>query len=268
MCVVYFWFHIKLPPWEPDASLGIWSNARSLVDDVASRFPIPASTTESRSSQTLSHDFVGPNISRFYGVQINRTDSLDEHLQLDNFDPSIAAPPKESSIQSGQMTMNVFCDTRVLETLFTEKLDDGSPVCPLPRALYFEVSRSFGLLFPKISHCETYFGDTVSRNLSLYYFTAPRERNLSHYNVFKARLSVLLNIYNSPTIHWWHPLVDRRNKREHLTLWIAIWAFLFGVFSLLTGVVSGIYAVKQYDLGLAAACAESGDHPRMRKYCG
>ncbi|KAK1990351.1 hypothetical protein LX36DRAFT_414158 [Colletotrichum falcatum] len=271
-CVVYFWFRVRMMPYE-FASNGPWSHERSLVHNVVSRFPGPAPAVEAGFGQTLSHDFTGPNISRFYGIRIQRTDSLDRHLELDNHDPSIGITRKRYFVQKRDLrrkhpTLRVFCDTPALETLFREELDDGSPACPMPRALYRDVSNSFGILFPRPALCAAYFGDAAARDLSWGYYSSARERNLARYDRFRARLGVLLDVYNSPTVHWWHPLVDRRNKREHFTLWIAIWAFVFGFLSLLTGLVSGVYAVKQYDLGLAAACAESGDHPRMKSYCG
>ena len=61
--------------------------------------------------------------------------------------------------------------------------------------------------------------------------------------------------------------MDRRNKKEHATQLIALWAFLFAFLSLLFGLISAIYGIKQYDLGIAAACAENGDHPALKGYC-
>ena len=65
----------------------------------------------------------------------------------------------------------------------------------------------------------------------------------------------------------WHFLVDRRNKKEHITQLLAIFAFLFAFFSLLFSLLSAIYAAKQYELGVATACIVNGDHPRLRRYC-
>ncbi|KZL73093.1 hypothetical protein CT0861_02328 [Colletotrichum tofieldiae] len=251
VCVVYFWFHVKISPWELKSDFGIWSHEKSLIDNVASRFPTPTSTAEMSLSQNLSDGFTGLNLSRFYGIEIARTDSLDQHLKLESSDVSFFTNKRRH--KTDKVTLKVFCDTIALQQLFTEQLDDGSPVCPLPRALYFEIAKSFRLLFPTQSDCQKYFGRLVGHQSSLYYLALGRERSLSQYPTFNTRLNTLLNIYNSPTIHWWHPLVDRRNKREHFTLWIAISAFIFGFFSLLTGLISGIYAVKQYDLGLASA---------------
>ncbi|KAK2040163.1 hypothetical protein LZ31DRAFT_558118 [Colletotrichum somersetense] len=273
--VVYFWLRVKMELWEI-ADPRKWSDERSLVENVASRFPSPGTTSEARRDLAMSDDFTGANISRFSGVRIKMTDSVDRHLELDINSSSRSSHYLSilfyvfisRRIRRTQTTLKVFCDMEGFLMLFTQKLEDGSPVCPLPPTLYYEVYNSLGLLFPKRKHFKTYFGKTVARKIPFYFFVIGGERNLSCYEVFNARLGELLNLYSNPTIHWWHPLIDRRNKREHFTLWIAIWAFLLGFFSLVTGLVSGIYAVKQYDLGLAAACAESGDHPRMKPYCG
>ncbi|KAK2031998.1 hypothetical protein LX32DRAFT_691267 [Colletotrichum zoysiae] len=288
-CVVYFWFHVEIEP-QDIANQRRWSDERSLIENVTSRFPSSGPTTEAYRGLIMGHDFTGVNISRFYGVQIKKTDSLDRHLELELVNDSHMPNPawfrscwfiflpftiyyflfKEVPFQSRRRRtiLHVFCDMKVIDTLLLQKLDDGSPACPLPPKLYHEVYGSFSLLFPRLKHSWTYFGWAVSNKVDSRIFRGSGERNLSRYDVFNARLSALLDLYNSPTIHWWHPLIDRRNKREHFTLWIAIWAFIFGFFSMVTGLMSGIYAVKQYDLGLAAACAESGDHPRMKTYCG
>ncbi|KAK2063094.1 hypothetical protein LY76DRAFT_588802 [Colletotrichum caudatum] len=277
-CMVYFWFHIEIEPQEI-ADPETWNGNRSLVENVASRFPSTRPTEEACRGLTMGNDFTGANISRFYGVQIEKTDSLDRHLKLvsDRHTPhSLLSlflrfllfkqfPFEQTRIRT---VLQVFCDMPVIHTLLLQELDDGSPACPLPRTLYDEVYGSFRLLFPRREHYQKYFGWAVRHKFDYHILRRDGERDLSRYDVLNARLSALLDLYNSPTIHWWHPLIDRRNKREHFTLWIAIWAFVFGFFSLVTGLVSGIYAVKQYDLGLAAACAESGDHPRMKTYCG
>jgi hypothetical protein len=109
--------------------------------------------------------------------------------------------------------------------------------------------------------------------LPVLYFTVfffsdfSRLRSLQSFPYFAERLAKLIDIHRGPTTHWWHFLVDRRNKREHATQLIALWAFLFAFLSLVFGLISAIYGIKQYDLGIAAACAENGDHPALRGYC-
>ncbi|KAF2008411.1 hypothetical protein BU24DRAFT_429423 [Aaosphaeria arxii CBS 175.79] len=199
---------------------------------------------------SLPHAFTMANLVKYHGLQIVWIKDLQLHLKLAVFDDT--------------RVLCIYDDPQCIELLIRTFDEEKSAY---KREFLHEILDTLNLLFPPFSSdtmdlLKKEEGMQVHRELFRL-----RNLDLSDYPMYGERLKHILDIYNGPTTHWWHFLFDRRNKREHFTQLVALWAFVFAFLSLAFGLVSAVYSAMQYQLSIEVACAEFGDHPRLSKHC-
>ena len=225
-------------------------NEVSLREELVPRFPKDVRITTGAWPPHLTV----ANLAKFHALNISWTDSLEKHLTRE--------------MTHGNATLFVFDQWTYLRGFH----DPESDFSPFPAGFVREVLDTVLLLFPPNDPTTAMFLKTQNRpDLIINEYRAkqmPRVLDRSNYQFFQDRIAGRLDVYNSPTTHWWHFLIDRRNKKEHFTQWLAIWAFLFAFFSLLFGLISVVFTIKQYNLTVVAACIDNPGHPSLRNYCG
>lgn len=128
---------------------------------------------------------------------------------------------------------------------------------PLPLDLLRETIDTLNLLFP-FGHGPTRELLRRENKLALYGLgTCNRGRRLTigDYRVWRVQIARLIDVFNEPPRNWWQLLSDRRDLREWATFWLGPMVLMLTVVSIVTGTVSSVYAVKQYNLARAQACA-------------
>lgn len=91
--------------------------------------------------------------------------------------------------------------------------------------------------------------------------------SLSQYPHWHARLADLVELFNEPPQRWRQILMDRRDKVQWATFWIAALVLVLTIISIIFGVVSSVYAVKQYNLALAQACSGQDAQVQLPHFC-
>lgn len=216
-------------------------------DNIIALLPADGSPLTTGSAAEIDFSLTAANLAYFYGVKMVWTSFVNHHLELKHED-------------NGERQLLLFSESTNLSLLHGTRPFTG---------FFEEVFATMHLLFPSGKASRSFLKKTnypgyISEDS---FALSSRLRSLHNFPYFAERLAKLIDIHRGPTTHWWHFLVDRRNKREHATQLIALWAFLFAFLSLVFGLISAIYGIKQYALGIAAACAENGDHPALRSYC-
>ena len=228
---------------------------KTVQENINAIFPSTTLRHTSGTSSEIEIGFTAANLVYFHGVRIKWTPFVNNHLVLET--------------------------TRDAERIlyFYPNFDEYLLEVSRPdnrRRVVVEITATMVLLFPKFDKASEKLLKKIESpqlyddlHLGIIEFGVERllPRNLDEFPIFGKRLAELLDLYRRPTTHWWHVFVDRRNKKEHATQLIAIWAFVFAFLSLVFGLISAIYGIKQYDLGIAAACADNSDHPALRYYC-
>ncbi|KAF6829154.1 hypothetical protein CMUS01_08268 [Colletotrichum musicola] len=242
------WIHVKVPGQnlvtgskEDNPYNFRWDHESSLSENM-NRHVFP------RTSGTFSpgSDLAASDLQRFYPVRIVRTLCVNNHLRY-NRDPS----------DKGKPNLEVFINWSALAFL---EADNPTQTWlganhPIPDGLSADVS--------DIENEKT---EDAKRAWRLVQEARASER--PQFQFFADRLRYVHTLYHTSPDGWWQPLFDRRNREKHLTLVIAVFAFLFAHLSTATGAISATYAVMQYNLAVNMACAEAADTPRLAKYCG
>jgi len=91
---------------------------------------------------------------------------------------------------------------------------------------------------------------------------------LADYDVWRARVANLVEVFNEPPRDLRQPLSDRRNVMEWATFWIGMLVLILTLVSIAFGTVSTVYAIKQYELALAQACVAEGAAELLSRFCG
>lgn len=82
-----------------------------------------------------------------------------------------------------------------------------------------------------------------------------RRLDMGGYRVWRSQIAGLIEIFNEPPRNLWQLLSDKRDLKEWATFWLGLMVFVLTIVSIVTGTVSSVYAVKQYNLARAQACA-------------
>jgi hypothetical protein len=191
--------------------------------------------------------FTAAHLVKVCNIKLNWTDNLADHLRFDK-------------------------KYRVL-TMYKHKIClvnhyESEGIAIIPQDILLEALDTLNLLFP--------FSDESTRELllkekqpfwSLGNCKRERELDLSKYSYWGDQLTELHRVFHEPPHNWWQLLIDRRDKKEYVTLMIAILAFILALFSLILGAISAVYAVKQYNLGIAQACSTWQGETMLAQYC-
>ena len=91
--------------------------------------------------------------------------------------------------------------------------------------------------------------------------------DLAHYDHWRDRLEALIDVFNEPPRHWRQLMSDRRNKLNFATFWVAVLVLVLTIVSMICGVMSNVYTVKQYNLAVAQACSLPDAASILPFYC-
>ncbi|KAL1603513.1 hypothetical protein SLS60_005100 [Paraconiothyrium brasiliense] len=214
-----------------------WPAEISLREAVHSQFALvdPADNVDKYFSPGLDPSLTASALVDICGIKLAWTSNLMDHLRLDK-------------------------RHRVL-TVYEHKIcllnhikgDDS----PFPLGFLQETIDTLNLLFP-FGHGPTRELLRRENKLALYGLgTCNRDRRLSFgdYRVWRVQMASIVDVFNEPPRNWWQLLSDRRNLREWATFWLGPMVLILTIVSIVTGTVSSVYAVKQYNLACAQACA-------------
>jgi hypothetical protein len=181
------------------------------------------------------------------GVKIQWTDNLVDHL---NFD-------KRRRILS--VYEHKICLVNHLK---------GKDSTIIPHAVLQEAIDTMNLLFP---FADVQTRDLLSKESKPFYGLGSDMRgrmlNLSDYDVWRNRVSVLVDVFNEPPRDFRQLISDRRKLIDWVTLWIGILVLVLTIVSIASGTVSSVYAIKQYELALAQACSGADLPAQLERLC-
>ncbi|KAF2010598.1 hypothetical protein BU24DRAFT_61421 [Aaosphaeria arxii CBS 175.79] len=220
-----------------------WHDNQSLDEMIMAEFP---TGTKQLAVSTLAIDtsFTAVTLKSVCRVNIRWTDNLVDHLKLHG--------------RRGDRTLSIYQHKICLVNHLK-----GPESSILPEDLLRETLTTLSILFPVGDEdTEAFLQD---QNIQFWNDYSAREsgfRGLDDFKYWKHRLTQLLTLYHGPPETVIQTLLDTRNVSQFATLWVAI----FGVFflTILFGVLSTIYSVKQYnvavksyELAIAQACQQN-----------
>ncbi|OAG09106.1 uncharacterized protein CC84DRAFT_1257822 [Paraphaeosphaeria sporulosa] len=214
-----------------------WPAEISLREAVQSQFTFedPADKMDILFGPDLDPSLTASALVEICGVKLSWTSNLMDHLQLDK----------------RHRVLTVY-EHKICLLNHTKGIDS-----PYPVDLLHETIDTLNLLFP-FGHGPTKDLLRKENKLSLYGLgTCNRERRLkvADYRVWRTQITGLIEVFNEPPRNWWQLLSDRRDLRGWATFWLGPMVLLLTIVSIVTGTVSSVYAVKQYNLARAQACA-------------
>ncbi|KAF2437359.1 hypothetical protein P171DRAFT_526926 [Karstenula rhodostoma CBS 690.94] len=214
-----------------------WPTEVSLKEAVQSHFS-DVDATDIRDESLgpgLDPSFTASTLVEICGIKLSWTSNLMDHLRLDK----------------RHRVLTVY-EHKICLLNHTKGIDS-----PLPLDLLHETIDTLNLLFP-FGHGPTRELLRRENKLALYGLgTCNRTRRLGigDYRIWRTQITSLVDVFNEPPRNWWQLLSDRRDLREWTTLWLGLMVLVLTIVSIVTGTVSSVYAVKQYNLARAQACA-------------
>ncbi|KAG7290306.1 hypothetical protein NEMBOFW57_000305 [Staphylotrichum longicolle] len=235
-----------------------WAEDQSLETVLQSAFQPPKEEPLKKAAATvkIKGDLTMTNLVTNFGFSIRWTHNLLEHLSID---------------WVGRV-ITVYEHKICLWNHLRFKEDSA-----LPAAILAEAIDTLNLLFP--------FGDTATEALlrkhgrpfyGLGYFGRKRALDLDDYSYWRKRIEELQQVLEGPPSGLQQLALDRNrsNVLAFTTFWIATAVGVLAVMGLAAGVVSTVYAKKQYDLALlqyalslAQACAAPGAAEQLPGFC-
>jgi hypothetical protein len=214
-----------------------WFNEISLKEALQSHFCLLSQTNTSDQSfgPGLDPSFTASALVDICGIRLSWTSNLMDHMQLDK---------RHRVLTVYEHKICLLNHIKGIDSPFT--LD-----------LLQETLDTLNLLFP-FGHGPTRELLRRENKLAMYGLgTCNRERRLAvgDYRAWRVRIMNLTEVFNEPPRNWWQLLNDRRDLREWATFWLGPMVLVLTVVSIVTGTVSSVYAVKQYNLARAQACA-------------
>jgi hypothetical protein len=229
-----------------------WQDDQSLQEMIVRQFPPDTSKTKF-TDISFDESFTAASLKNICRLHIRWTDNLIDHLKLEG--------PR------GRRCLSIY---RHRVCLANHRGGPGPTI--IPAEILDEAIRTLDLLFP--------FGDPKTEALleqekvrlwTDFPFVTYRATELDEFKHWRSNLAQLSRIFSGPPETVLQTLFDTRNISQFATLWVAI----FGVFflTILFGVLSTVYSVKQYrvalksyELALAQACQETP--MTLSRFCG
>lgn len=224
-----------------------WLNDQTLEDLVHSRINRSCGPATRHRHREFDEDFTATFLSSTCGIRLHWTNNLADHLKLNR---------KRRSISVYQHKV---C---LLHHL------DSSEEPILPRPLLSETLDTFELLFPW--HNKDTRSFLLENNKPIYGLgRCGRKRipNIEHYVFWGHRLSDLLDVFEDPPRNVWQLWRDQRNFNEWAAFWLALLVIVLTVVSIVAGMVSTVYSIKQYNLALAQACVAEDAAKQLPGFC-
>lgn len=227
-----------------------WPSELSLRDLVHSQFqssPVDDLSNEKPSKTQLDPSFTASSLVDICGMKIAWTHNLADHLNLDK--------------------------RRRILTVYEHKIcllnhaKDADSL--IPQSVLHEAIDTLNLLFP-FGHGATRELLRREKKMALYclgFCDRARVLALTDYNVWRGRVADLVEAFNEPPRDLKQLLSDRRNVMDWATFWIGMLVLVLTLLSIAFGTVSTVYAIKQYDLALAQACAVEGAALLLPRFC-
>jgi hypothetical protein len=209
-----------------------------------------------KSSPTLPHNPKGGHIDRdltatyllnVCDIQLDWTNNLVDHLRLDR---------KRRVLTIYRHKVCLFIHAKSSRTvlpldLVQETIDTLNLLFPISDGPTKALLLRDGQPFFELGNC--------GRDLNL---------DLGHYNYWRDRLIVIMEVFNEPPRQWKQLMCDRRNKMNFATFWIAVLVLVLTIVSIAFGTMSTVYTIKQYNLARAQACLMVDAKNLLPLYCG
>lgn len=237
---------IIVGPLDPRTTRVEWDQDISITQLIASQFA-RSKLSPDIGRDRLDQSFTAAHLVYSSGIKIRWSSNLADHLQLDN----------RSRILS--VYQHKICLINHLE----------SSLSIYPKDVLEEALDTINLLFPmgNDSTRELLLKEKRPEMYSVGLYGRPCVLDLSDYNYWKNELMELWDAYNEPPRNWRQLLLNRRNKLQWVTFWIAIIIFGLTLIGLGLAAVTTAYAIMQYNLALAQACSAPGAVPSVLKFC-
>lgn len=242
---------VAVGPVQADIGTIEWPSELSLKDLVQSQFQSSHTdewSNEKYSKTQLDPSFTASSLVDICSIKIFWTHNLADHL---NFD-------KRRRILT--VYEHKIC-------LLNHSKDADSPI---PQTILQEAIDTLNFLFP-FGHGPTRKLLRREKKMPLYrlgFCDRARMLALADYDVWRARVANLVEVFNEPPRDLRQPLSDRRNVMEWATFWIGMLVLILTLVSIAFGTVSTVYAIKQYELALAQACVAEGAAELLSRFCG
>ncbi len=140
----------------------------------------------------------------------------------------------------------------------------------IPRDVLEEAIDTLNLLFP-LNDAGT--RDFLRQNGKPFYGLGYCNReqcyDLEKYSYWRGRVAELMEIMNEEPSGLQQLLLskDGRNLLQFATFWVAVAVAILTIVSIVSGTVQTVYALKQYNLAVAQACATPGSAELLPRYC-
>jgi hypothetical protein len=233
---------LSVGPRNPRDSRIDWQDHHSLDQMVSAQFPYGANKT-ALTEFPLDESFTAVNLKNVCRLHIRWTDNLMDHLRLEG--------PR------GQRSLSIY---RHKICLINHRKGPEPKI--IQEEILDEAIRTLDLLFPFGDPKTEEFLENEKVQLCIVdLLELPRATDLDEFKYWRNNLAQLVNLLNGPPETVVQTLLDTRNLGQFVTLWVAI----FGIFllTILFGILSTIYSVKQYrlaiksyELALALACQQ------------
>jgi hypothetical protein len=231
-----------------------WREDQSLSALAAAHFK--STGTKASATVRLGDDLTMANLIAGYGFRIRWTHNLAEHLSFDGAGKIITIYEHKICLRNHLQFKN--------ETA-------------LPTAILEEAIDTLNLLFP--------FGEPSTDSLlrrqgkpfyGLGYCGRQRMLDIDKYSFWRGSIQELQRVMDEPPSGLQQLALarNRRNVLSFATFWMATAVSILTIISLVSGVLSTLYAKRaydlallQYELSLAQACTESGAREHLPGFC-
>lgn len=242
--------HVARPSHPANTGAIEWPLYLSLREVLYSEFLPPSTGDRSKSLRTAGLDpsFTAVALVNICSITLDWTQNLANHLKLDK----------------RRLVLSVY-EHKIC--LVNHSKDVNSPI---PHPTLQEAIDTLNLLFP-FGHAPTRQLLQREKRMPLYRLgicKRTRVQALKEYPIWGRRLAELVELFDEPPRSWWQLFIDRRNLKDWVAFWIGIILLLvLTLVGIITGAISSIYTVKQYNLTLAQACSEDGAFEKLSQYC-
>lgn len=226
-----------------------WGISTDISTAIEAYFESQRLSQTTRNLAKISHLMTAAYLCRTHRLGIRWTDNLADHLSI-NWKARVISIYQHKIFLRNQLRLT------------------ARPV--IPQAVLEEALDTLNLLFP--------YGDEATKAFllrqgrpfyGLGYCGRERLLDLSKYHYWRDRVSDLVEVMREEPIGLQQLSLakDGRNFLQFATFWMAFFVAVLTITSIVFGVVQVVYAIKQYNLAVAQACAAPGARGMLPKYC-
>ncbi|KAI8952401.1 hypothetical protein F4801DRAFT_541420 [Xylaria longipes] len=228
-----------------------WGDSTSLAEAIESHFVSDGHQTRGMITGRIDPSLSLAHLCAHRGFKVFWTSNISEHLNI-----------------SWKSKIITIYEHKIF--LWNHLRNSKTPI--IPRPILEEVIDTLNLLFPLNDRPTTTLLANNGKDFQgLGYCSRPRDLclDLGKFNVWRDRITELVEIMNEEPKGFKQLALEKdgRNFLPFVTFWVAIAVALLSLLNIPFTIVSMIYTVKQYDLALAQACAESNARDALPQYC-